>query len=74
MEEASKYFLKEKPMKRKVKVEAEKTVNTFAHLRAASWFALQETKQNEKGRFYNCMISQLFFAFCLEAYLNHVGQ
>ena len=61
-------------MKRKVKVKVEKTVYTFAHLRAVSWFALQEAKQNEEGRFYQCMTSQLFSAFCLEAYINHVSQ
>lgn len=74
MEEVGKNFLKEKTMKRKVKVKAEKTVNTFTHLRATSWFTLQEAQQNEEGRFYNCMIPQLFSAFCLEAYLYHVGQ
>jgi hypothetical protein len=61
-------------MKRKVKVKSNTTVYTFAYLRAAGWRALEEAKQNEKGRFYKCMTSQLFSAFCLEAYLNHVGK
>ncbi|MDP1713724.1 MAG: hypothetical protein Q8L41_03180 [Anaerolineales bacterium] len=61
-------------MKRKVKVKTATTVYTFAYLRAAGWRALEEAKKNEKGRFYQCMISQLFSAFCLEAYLNHIGK
>ena len=61
-------------MKRKVKVKTEKTVNTFAHFRTVSWLSLQEAKQKKEGWFYQCMISQLFSAFCLEAYLYHVGQ
>lgn len=60
-------------MKKRVKVRAEKTVYTFAYLRAASWHALQEAKKQEEGRFYQCMTSQLFSAFCLEAYINHIG-
>ena len=60
-------------MKRKVKVKSNTTVHSFAYLRAAGWRALEEAKQSEKGRFYKCMISQLFSALCLEAYLNHMG-
>jgi len=60
-------------MKRKDKVKTATTTNTFAYLQAAGRRALQEAEQNEKGRFYKCMISQLFSAFCLEAYLNHIG-
>lgn len=61
-------------MAKKVKVKSDKTVYTFAYLRAAGWHALQEAKQKEEGRFYQCMTSQLFSAFCLEAYINHVGK
>lgn len=61
-------------MKKKVKVKTDKTVYTFAYLRAAGWRALEEAKQSEKGRFYKCMTSQLFSALCLEAYLNHIGK
>lgn len=61
-------------MKQKMKVKTEKNVYTFAHLRAVSFLSLGEAQRNEEARFYNCMISQLFSAICLEAYLNHVGQ
>lgn len=73
MEGVGKELLTGNAMKRKVKVKSATTVYTFAYLRAAGWRALEEAKQNEKGRFYKCMISQLFSAFCLEAYLNHIG-
>ena len=73
MEGVDKKLLTGNAMKRKVKVKSATTVYTFAYLRAAGWRALEEAKQNEKGRFYKCMISQLFSAFCLEAYLNHIG-
>jgi hypothetical protein len=73
VEGVGKELLTGNAMKRKVKVKSATTVYTFAYLRAAGWRALEEAKQNEKGRFYKCMISQLFSAFCLEAYLNHIG-
>jgi hypothetical protein len=73
VEGVDKKLLTGNAMKRKVKVKSATTAYTFAYLRAAGWRALEEAKQNEKGRFYKCMISQLFSAFCLEAYLNHIG-
>jgi hypothetical protein len=47
-------------------------VRAYAVLRVASWHALEQATNTESGRFYNCMTSMLFSAFCLEAFLNHV--
>jgi hypothetical protein len=52
----------------------EKTVYTSAHLRYASWRALEQAREHEKDRFYNCMSCIVFSAFCLEAYFNHLGE
>lgn len=60
-------------MKRKVRVETERTVLTHSYLRAASWHALELAETTEEGRLYNCMTAMLFSAFCIEAYLNHLG-
>ncbi len=60
-------------MKRKVKVETERMVLTHAYLRQVSLQALEMAEQTEEGRLYNCMVAMLFSAFCIEAYLNHLG-
>jgi hypothetical protein len=55
------------------KVEAERTVFTFAVLRAAGWHALQDGAARYEGSFYEWMTANIFAAFSLEAYLNHLG-
>ena len=60
-------------MGQKVTVRADKTVYTFAYLYIAALDALKQAKATEEGRFYTCMTAELFSAFCLEAYLNHLG-
>ncbi len=42
-------------------------------MRNASRLALNQAKEIEKGRFYNCMSVIIYSAFCIEGYLNHVG-
>ncbi len=60
-------------MKKKVKVEAKKTIYTYSYLYIAAMEALHQAEASEEGRFYTCMTAELFSAFCLEAYLNHIG-
>lgn len=58
----------------KTVVSATKRIYTYAYLRAASWHAYQDADEKEEGRFYNNMISIVFSAFTLEAYLNQLGE
>jgi hypothetical protein len=51
----------------------ERTVFTFAVLRAAGWHALQDGAARRKGSFYEWMTANVLAAFSLEAYLNHMG-
>ena len=66
--------MSDKPTQRKPhKVEAERTVFTFAVLSAAGWHALQDGTVRHEGSFYEWMTVNVFAAFSLEAYLNHLG-
>jgi hypothetical protein len=56
------------------KVFAKRTVATYTYLRAVSWFAFDLAKKNEIGRYNHLITTMLFSAFCLEAFLNHVGK
>src|SRR6266446_10147432 len=47
---------------------------TFSLLRSAAVDALERAGSSESGRFYQCMHALISSAFCLEAYLNHVGE
>jgi hypothetical protein len=60
-------------MPQKVKVQAKKTVYTYSYLYIAALEALSRAKSTEVGSFYTCMTAELFSAFSLEAYLNHLG-
>ncbi len=60
-------------MRRKVNVQASKTIYTYSYLYFASLEALVQAQNTEVGSFYTCMTAELFSAFCLEAYLNHLG-
>jgi len=60
-------------MRRKVNVKASKTIYTYSYLYFTSLEALMQAQNTEVGRFYTCMTAELFSAFCLEAYLNHIG-
>jgi len=62
------------PQKRRShKVEANRTVFTFAQLHAAGVHALQDGTGRAKGSFYEFMTANMFAAFSVEAYLNHLG-
>ncbi len=60
-------------MKKAAKVKVDRMVLAYSYLQASSWNALEQAKEAETGRFYNCMTAMLHSAFCLEAYLNHLG-
>ena len=49
-------------------------INTYVYLYNAADWALEQAEKNEEGRVYNCMSANLRLAFCIEAYLNHVGE
>ena len=59
--------------KRKLSVSSERSVHTYAYLYNAAAWALEQAKGTQEGRFYNCMSSIILSAFCIEAYLNHIG-
>jgi len=60
-------------MRKKVNVHSSKTVYTHVYLNIVAEEALNRAKTTEEGSFYSCMTAELFSAFCLEAYLNHLG-
>ena len=60
-------------VKRKLSVSSERSVYTYAYLYIAADWALEQAEGTEEGRFYNCMSSIILSAFCIEAYLNHIG-
>lgn len=60
--------------KQKMVVSASKTIYTFAWLRQVSWHLYKEAEKQVDGWLLDCMASQIFSAFCVEACLNHVGK
>ena len=60
-------------MKSKATVHVKRMMPTYSRLRGIAWRSLKLAEQNIKGRESNCVISMLFCAFSLEAYLNHIG-
>jgi len=59
--------------KRKLQVSSERSVHTYGYLHSAAEWALEQAEGTEEGKFYNCMSSIILSAFCIEAYLNHIG-
>ncbi len=60
-------------VKRKVSVSSERSVYTYVYLNLAADWAFEQAEGTNEGRFYNCMSSIILSAFCIEAYLNHIG-
>lgn len=60
-------------IKRKLQVSSERSVRTYDYLHSAADWALKQAEGTEEGRFFNCMSSIILSAFCIEAYLNHIG-
>jgi hypothetical protein len=59
--------------KRKVRVEKERHVVTYAELWYTCLNLLKKGQEDEAGSYYQFMGSLVFAAFSLEAYLNHIG-
>jgi hypothetical protein len=60
--------------RKKYKVQASNTTNTYVYCFIAAKQALEQAQKQELGRFYSCMVAGIFAAFTFEAYLNHIGQ
>ena len=54
-------------------VSGERNIYTYNYLYSAAEWALEQAENTQEGNFYNYMISIILSAFCIEAYLNHVG-
>jgi hypothetical protein len=52
---------------------AKRTVYPYVILHEASYYSLEEAKTEETGRFFKLMSSMLFSSFCIEGYLNFLG-
>lgn len=59
-------------MKKYVEVEY-REYRPYVELFSISHYALERAANAELGRMFVCFISIVFDAFCLEAYLNHLG-
>ena len=59
---------------RRALVKSERYLPTYFLLRGASWSALKGAKASEDGRFFNLLYAMVFSAFCLEAFINHLGK
>ncbi len=58
---------------RKVKIEKQRFVYTYAELWHSSSCFLKKGQDDKAGSFHQFMASLVFTAFTLEAYLNHIG-
>ncbi len=46
---------------------------TYVYLYDMATYSRDQAEADEEGRFFNCMNAVVYSAFCVEAYLNHVG-
>lgn len=51
----------------------EQEFRPYDELRSISYYALKRAEAEEFGRTFECVTSIVFDAFCLESYLNHLG-
>jgi hypothetical protein len=51
----------------------EREYRPYDEFRSISDYALTRASKEEIGRPFECVVSIIFDAFCLEAYLNHLG-
>ena len=47
---------------------------SHAYLRNISLCAFKDAEETQKGQQHNLLISMMFSAFCIEAYLNYLGE
>ena len=50
-----------------------KEVHPYDYLHSISYYALERAKKSNEGSFFECIVSIVFDALCLESYLNHLG-
>ena len=60
--------------RKKYRIQASTTTNTYVYCRIAARDALKKAKENQPGCFYFAMMAGVFAAFTVEGYLNHLGQ
>ena len=61
-------------MQRKVKVDSQRNVITYAEFWHTSSYLLEMAKKVDEGQYHLIMSSLVFKAFTIEAYFNHVGR
>jgi hypothetical protein len=59
---------------RTVAVGARRTINMHAYLQSAARYALKNAEASEEGQTFNLIHCIVASAFCMEAYLNFVGE
>lgn len=55
-------------------IKNERIVYSYGYLRNISYLSYKEAEEKEEGRFNNCLVSMVFSALSLEAYMNYVGE
>lgn len=60
--------------RKKYRVQASTTTNTYVYCWVAAREALQRAQQHQAGSLYFLMMAGVFAAFTVEAFLNHLGQ
>ena len=61
-------------LKQKIITSSERTIYSYNYLQSAASSALKQAERTKEEQFYNCMSSIILSAFCIEAYLNHIGE
>lgn len=51
-----------------------RVVYAHSNLRNISYCSYEDAEEKEEGRFNNCLVSMVFSALCLEAYMNYIGE
>lgn len=55
-------------------IEREGQFHTYAYLRLTAWNSFEAAKESNLGRNHHLLSANIFSAFTLEAYLNHLGK
>jgi hypothetical protein len=55
------------------KVLVRKTIRSYDYFYELTYYSLKQAEEQKKTRLYNCMITMVFCAFSIEAYVNHLG-
>ena len=60
-------------MKKKFIINSERTKISYVLMNQIMLRELKTARENNEGRYFNCIVAMVFSAFCLEAYFNHLG-